>query len=794
MLRMQQRHFQRLLAQVWRRSPFYREYYAGHGIREEHLRDVSVADLPLLPKKVLIDNFDRAVTDARLRRTDVEAWLNHNRNPRDSFCSATIVLHGSGTSGDLGIFAYDHKAWTIADITLAAHLPLPENFPNGKTRIAFYISTSGHFATVSTASSMPDSVYETLLLSLLDPSDQTVQRLNEFQPHRLNGYSSCVAQLAEFALEGRLRIAPQRIFVHGDMLTGAMERQILAAWNAPIYMLYACAESKFMAIRTPGSDQMTVLDDLNVLEVLDERDQPVAPEQEGRVVLTNLYNVVLPIIRYELGDYVRRGTPAPDAPFTTLREIRGRVHDALPVVLADGQRDTIHPLVLDIQVPTVDKVQDVSVGPDHIRIDYVAPQDMEAAVRQQFDYILREKSATRTIVDVRRVSSIANDPKTGKFRLVRFEGWTPRSAPSSPSSASHVPRVVIEPGRSFVPFDRQDIERSIPARFEQLVEKFGNRSAVEDGDLALTYAELNRAANKIAHAILPGGTGTRPRSRSSCQAAHPRPLRSLAFSKPGSGTFPWTSAILPTGWLDCLKRRRRRYSYRQRPRLAGANLRAGFERRRERGRAERRCAWRGIARRQSWAGRPSGRVRVSSLHLRLDRAAKGVVQTHRNVLHQMMLYTNALKLTPEDRLTQLHSHAFSASRLDIFGALLSGAALCSFPVVAEGIEGLARWLKSARITVLHWFPTGFRHLVDAMNDADLLPDLRLVVLGSEPLLWHDVELYKRHFSPTCVLVNRYGSTETGNISCARHGQAIGDSRQPRPRGLRGRRCRRDGAG
>ena len=512
MLRMQQRHFQRLLAQVWRRSPFYREYYAGHGIREEHLRDVSVADLPLLPKKVLIDNFDRAVTDARLRRTDVEAWLNHNRNPRDSFCSATIVLHGSGTSGDIGIFAYDHKAWTIADITLAAHLPLPENFPNGKTRIAFYISTSGHFATVSTASSMPDSVYETLLLSLLDPSDQTVQRLNEFQPHRLNGYSSCVAQLAEFALEGRLRIAPQRIFVHGDMLTGAMERQILAAWNAPIYILYACAESKFMAIRTPGSDQMTVLDDLNVLEVLDERDQPVAPEQEGRVVLTNLYNVVLPIIRYELGDYVRRGTPAPDAPFTTLREIRGRVHDALPVVLADGQRDTIHPLVLDIQVPTVDKVQYVSLGPDHIRIDYVAPQDMEAAVRQQFDYILREKSATRTIVDVRRVSSIANDPKTGKFRLVRFEGWTPRSAPSSPSQRFSCPtrrhragplfRAVRQAGHRTI--DSGTV-RAVGREVRQPIGRRGWRSRAD-----LRGAESRRQQDRPCHSR-PAGTGTRAR-------------------------------------------------------------------------------------------------------------------------------------------------------------------------------------------------------------------------------------------------------------------------------------------
>lgn len=768
MLRLQQRHLQRLLAQVWRRSPFYREYYTGHGIREEDLRDVSVADLPLLPKKILIDNFDRAVTDARLRRADVEDWLNHNRNPRDSFCSDTIVLHGSGTSGDIGIFAYDHKAWTIADIALAAHLPLPENYPNGKTRIAFYISTSGHFATVSTASSMPDSVYETLLLSLLEPSDRTVQRLNEFQPHRLNGYASCVAQLAELALEGRLRIRPQRIFVHGDVLTGAMERQIRAAWNAPIYILYACAESKFMAIRTPGSDQLTVLDDLNVLEVLDERDRPVAAEQEGRVVLTNLYNSVLPILRYELGDYVRRGTSAPDAPFTTLREIRGRVNDALPVVRADGQPDTIHPLVLDIQVPTVDKVQYVSLAPDHIRIDYVAPQDMEAAVRQQFDYILREKTATGTIVDVRRVSSIANDPKTGKFRLVRFEGWTRQSVSPgpSPSRTADVRRVVIKPARSFVPFDRQDVERSIPTRFEQLVEKVGHRSAVEDGDVALTYTELNRAANTIAHAILARrGPGQEPVALVLPGGA-PAAAAILGILKAGKWYVP-LDVSHPAGRLAQLLEEA------QTPLLLTDNAHLSLAR--------------------SLARDSGGVVNVDVLNVdALDAALpdvnpglavpadafayllytsgstgrpKGVVQTHRNVLHQMMLYINALKLTSEDRVTQLHSHAFSASRLDIFGALLSGAALCSFPIAAEGIDSLARWLNSARVTVFHWFPTGFRRLVDAMNDADLLPDLRLIVLGSESLLGHDVELYKRHFSSTCVLVNRYGSTETGNISC-----------------------------
>ena len=96
------------------------------------------------------------------------------------------------------------KAWTIADTTMAGRLPLPENYPAGKTRIAFYVTSNGHFATVSMASSIPKSVYDTLILSLMDPVEKTLTQLNAFQPHRLTGYSSSVAQLAELALEGRL--------------------------------------------------------------------------------------------------------------------------------------------------------------------------------------------------------------------------------------------------------------------------------------------------------------------------------------------------------------------------------------------------------------------------------------------------------------------------------------------------------------------------------------------------------------------------------------------------------------
>jgi len=141
----------------------------------------------------------------------------------------------------------------------------------------------------------------------------------------------------------------------------------------------------------------------------------------------------------------------------------------------------------------------------------------------------------------------------------------------------------------------------------------------------------------------------------------------------------------------------------------------------------------------------------------------GVVQNHRNVLHHLMTYTNSLHICADDRLTLLHSCSFSAARLDVFGALLNGAALHPLSVEEEGLTPLANRLIQEEITIFHWVPTPFRHFAGALAGVEEFPKLRLIVLGSEPVSQKDVELYKKHFPQECIFVNRLGTTETGNI-------------------------------
>ena len=73
-----------------------------------------------------MENFDRAVTDPRLKRLELEQWIQANPDPRKKFADDFIVVHDSGCSGIIGIFVYHQKAWRIADDAVASLLPRPE--------------------------------------------------------------------------------------------------------------------------------------------------------------------------------------------------------------------------------------------------------------------------------------------------------------------------------------------------------------------------------------------------------------------------------------------------------------------------------------------------------------------------------------------------------------------------------------------------------------------------------------------------------------------------------------------
>ena len=101
-----------VLRYVWHRSPFYRELYRSHGIRETDIDNIRVDDLPLISKQTLTDNFDTAVTDSRLKKTSLEKWLMAGHGAAEDFLGEFIIVHSSGTSGYRAFFPCDRPGTT----------------------------------------------------------------------------------------------------------------------------------------------------------------------------------------------------------------------------------------------------------------------------------------------------------------------------------------------------------------------------------------------------------------------------------------------------------------------------------------------------------------------------------------------------------------------------------------------------------------------------------------------------------------------------------------------------------
>ena len=137
---------------------------------------------------------------------------------------------------------------------------------------------------------------------------------------------------------------------------------------------------------------------------------------------------------------------------------------------------------------------------------------------------------------------------------------------------------------------------------------------------------------------------------------------------------------------------------------------------------------------------------------------KGLADSHRNVLHNILRYTNSLKFAPGDVLSLVQNPSFSGTVSSLFGALLNGAAIAPFDLQTDGLQSLSQWLRRAQVTVFHSVPSIFRQLSDPTSR---FPDVRLIRLEGDRVSGLDIAHFRDNFQDHCTLVNGLGATECG---------------------------------
>ncbi len=285
------------------RSPWHHERLAAVDVSTLMAADLS--GLPVMTKSDLMENFDDIVTDRRLTLDVCERHVDALRGDAYLLDEFHVVASG-GSSGQRGVFVYGWDAWAICYSSIARfpardrtlHPELASSPPVVATVAA---AKASHIsAAIGATFSTPDRQRHSVPVS--QPMERIVDRLNHLQPTTLMGYSSFLPRLATETRAGRLRITPQRVVAISEPLLPEARAELEAAWGVPVASGYGMSEGLTTGFCGYGSH---LPDDLCLLELVGADGTPVERgATSAKVYVTNLYNRVVPLIRFEVTDEV----------------------------------------------------------------------------------------------------------------------------------------------------------------------------------------------------------------------------------------------------------------------------------------------------------------------------------------------------------------------------------------------------------------------------------------------------------------------------------------------------------
>jgi phenylacetate-CoA ligase len=156
-----------------------------------------------------------------------------------------------------------------------------------------------------------------------------IEIINRSRPYFIKGYAGSLFEIARVIRKHNLKVhTPRFLYSSAEMLRGFMRREIEQAFGAKVYDFYGSREVGPIAGEC-REGRRHIFTFNNHVEVVDDEGAAVKDGEPGRLLITNLHNYSMPLLRYEIGDTGSMSrSPCPCGnPLPYLAEIHGRITD-----------------------------------------------------------------------------------------------------------------------------------------------------------------------------------------------------------------------------------------------------------------------------------------------------------------------------------------------------------------------------------------------------------------------------------------------------------------------------------
>jgi phenylacetate-CoA ligase len=138
--------------------------------------------------------------------------------------------------------------------------------------------------------------------------ERYINKINSYKPRIVRGYAGSLYELCLYAEKNKKQIySPDFIISSAETLTEDMRDRIEKNFGSYVYDYYGSREVSNLAGECKFGSKH-VFSFWNIIEVLDENNEDVKEGETGKVVVTNLFNYSMPLLRYEIGDMAVQGS------------------------------------------------------------------------------------------------------------------------------------------------------------------------------------------------------------------------------------------------------------------------------------------------------------------------------------------------------------------------------------------------------------------------------------------------------------------------------------------------------
>ena len=404
---LQWRKLRSVLSHAAEKVPYYRRAFGEAGVDVgKFTSPQDLARLPVLTKAVIRANQSDLIGEgasmSRLKQgsssgsTGENVVFYHDANCRGNFLGAVVRNH-RWCGADVG--ELEVRIWGSAfDLTSAARW-------TGRLK-----SLLQNVRFISAYELKPD-----LMAKFTDD-------LRKWKPAIITAYAVAAEVFAKYLLEhGISDIRPKGVICSAEALFPHQREVIESAFGCKVFNRYGCREFGDIAQECDHGGFHVNMERVFV-EVVPEDGCPEGLEP-GELLVTDLDNYGMPMIRYRIGDIASHEDPAVKCEcgrgLVMLREVQGRTMDAIRTSSGRMLPGTFW-TILTKSVPGIVQFQIVQKDLTHIvlnlKTDKTFPRDSIPSLEET----VKEYCGAETRVDINLVDHIEPGP-SGKFRFVISE-------------------------------------------------------------------------------------------------------------------------------------------------------------------------------------------------------------------------------------------------------------------------------------------------------------------------------------------------------------------------------------